>query len=131
MNRIGIFTTTVLGAVGLVTAERLRADETPASAVAPFDGAKAQELQQQWGKHLGKPVVETNSIGLKMTLIPPGEFLMGGTEAMVDTLLSEAKQLWTKEPRKNKLYKIRFIRQKRAPQQPRHKNGFAAGFSKA
>ncbi|MCI0463369.1 MAG: SUMF1/EgtB/PvdO family nonheme iron enzyme [Gemmataceae bacterium] len=49
-------------------------------AVAPFDAAKAKEHQEAWAKHLGVDVEITNSIGMKLRLIPPGEFLMGTTE---------------------------------------------------
>src|SRR5262249_15116020 len=49
----------------------------PALAVAPFDNADAKGLQQAWVKHLSVPVQTTNSIGMKLGLIPPGEFEMG------------------------------------------------------
>jgi tetratricopeptide (TPR) repeat protein/formylglycine-generating enzyme required for sulfatase activity len=45
--------------------------------VAPFDAARAREHQEAWAKHLGVPVEITNSIGMKLRIIPPGEFLMG------------------------------------------------------
>ena len=51
----------------------------PPPAVAPFDAAKAKEHQAAWAKHLGVPVEITNSIGMKLVLIPPGEFDMGST----------------------------------------------------
>ena len=46
----------------------------PPPAVAPFDAKKAKEHQAAWAKHLGVPVEITNSIGMKLVLIPPGEF---------------------------------------------------------
>lgn len=52
----------------------------PPSAVAPFDAQKAREHQDAWAKHLGVPVETTNSIGMKLVLIPPGEFMMGNAE---------------------------------------------------
>lgn len=51
----------------------------PQPAVAPFDARKAQEHQAAWAKHLAMPIEETNSIGMKLVLIPPGEFDMGST----------------------------------------------------
>ena len=45
----------------------------PPLAVAPFDANKAQEYQQLWANHLGRPVEETNKIGMKLRLIPPGD----------------------------------------------------------
>jgi serine/threonine protein kinase/formylglycine-generating enzyme required for sulfatase activity len=50
---------------------------SPPLAVAPFQGAKAAELQRLWAAHLGRKVEETNSIGMRLRLIPPGEFTMG------------------------------------------------------
>ena len=56
------------------------ADHDPPPAKAPFNAEQAGELQQQWAKHIGQPVVCTNSIGMRMMLIPPGEFMMGVSE---------------------------------------------------
>ena len=53
----------------------------PAPAVAPFNAQEAKEFQRQWANHIGKETVFTNSIGMKMMLIPPGEFIMGNDEA--------------------------------------------------
>ncbi len=43
----------------------------------------ATQLQKVYAKELGREVEITNSIGMKMRLIPPGEFLMGSTEEEV------------------------------------------------
>jgi len=48
---------------------------TPASA--PFTAQEAQEYQVRWANHLGVPVAIHNSLGMKLVLIPPGEFTMG------------------------------------------------------
>ena len=53
----------------------------PPPAVAPFGEQKAKEHQEAWAKHLGLPVVQTNSIGMKLVLIPSGQFLMGSPES--------------------------------------------------
>jgi hypothetical protein len=42
----------------------------PPPAIAPFDAKKAKEHQEAWAKHLGVPVEITNSIGMKLVLIP-------------------------------------------------------------
>ena len=55
----------------------------PAPAVAPFDAVKAQGHQAAWAKHLGVPVDISNSIGMKLVLIPPGEFEMGSPEDLI------------------------------------------------
>jgi formylglycine-generating enzyme required for sulfatase activity len=49
----------------------------PPLAKAPFDAAAAKQHQKDWAVYLGKPVVITNSIGMRLVLIAPGEFLMG------------------------------------------------------
>ena len=51
--------------------------ETPPLAVAPFDADKAKQHQEAWAKHLGVEPEITNSIGMKMRLVPPGHFIMG------------------------------------------------------
>ncbi|MDA0833414.1 MAG: SUMF1/EgtB/PvdO family nonheme iron enzyme [Planctomycetota bacterium] len=52
-------------------------DAAPPPAVAPFNADEAKAHQQAWAKYLGVPVEYTNSIGIKMILIPPGEYQMG------------------------------------------------------
>ncbi len=64
----------------------------PALAVAPFDEKQAKGFQIQWSKHLKVPVEQTNSIGLRLVLIPPGEFDMGSTAEEVARLLEEGKR---------------------------------------
>ena len=55
--------------------------------VAPFDEAAAKAAQEKWATKLGLPVVRPNTIGMPMTLIPPGRFEMGSRES-VDQLRS-------------------------------------------
>jgi serine/threonine protein kinase/formylglycine-generating enzyme required for sulfatase activity len=64
----------------------------PVAAVAPFNAARAREYQEQWAKYLGLPMEISNSIGMKLVLIPPGEFDMGSTQEEVDRLLREAAE---------------------------------------
>src|SRR5208283_205181 len=45
----------------------------PPPAIAPFDAKKAKEHQEAWAKYRGVLVEITNSIGMKLLLIPPGE----------------------------------------------------------
>ncbi|HUT89499.1 MAG TPA: SUMF1/EgtB/PvdO family nonheme iron enzyme, partial [Thermoguttaceae bacterium] len=54
---------------------------SPSLALAPFDESTARRQQQAWAEFLGREVVISNSIGMKLTLIPPGEFLMGSPES--------------------------------------------------
>jgi formylglycine-generating enzyme required for sulfatase activity len=66
-------------------------DEPPPLAIAPFDAKQASAHQEAWAKHLHVPVEVQNSIGMKLRLIPPGEFLMGSTQEEVDAVL---KEIW-------------------------------------
>ena len=49
----------------------------PAAAVAPLDEIEAQDRQKRWADYKKLDVVQTNSIGMTLVLIPPGEFEMG------------------------------------------------------
>jgi serine/threonine protein kinase len=53
----------------------------PPSAVAPFSPLAARQHQDRWSEHLGIPVTSTSTIGMKLALIPPGEFEMGADGA--------------------------------------------------
>ena len=56
----------------------------PPLAVAPFDEATAREHQARWAKFLDVPVVQSNCIGMKLVLIPPGEFAMGSSKELIE-----------------------------------------------
>jgi formylglycine-generating enzyme required for sulfatase activity len=45
--------------------------------VVPYDATIAREHQRNWAGHLRVPVEIENSLGMRLTLIPPGEFDMG------------------------------------------------------
>ena len=49
----------------------------PDRANAPFASDEAKSHQHAWAEHLKVPVRVENSIGMKFSLIPPGQFLMG------------------------------------------------------
>ncbi|MDZ7620613.1 MAG: SUMF1/EgtB/PvdO family nonheme iron enzyme [Patescibacteria group bacterium] len=55
----------------------------PPPAVAPFDAQQATQHQQVWAKHLNAPLEEVNPIGMRMRLIPPGEFMMGSKDGPI------------------------------------------------
>src|SRR3954447_9260794 len=63
------------GAVFVALAALAPAAAPPAEA--PFGADRAREHQRRWAEHLGRPVVETNSVGMQLALIPPGKFQMG------------------------------------------------------
>jgi formylglycine-generating enzyme required for sulfatase activity/serine/threonine protein kinase len=64
---------------------------TPPLAKAPFTTAQAKAHQQAWAKHFGTEVETINSVGMKMVLIPPGEFMMGSTDEQVDKIVKVAE----------------------------------------
>jgi formylglycine-generating enzyme required for sulfatase activity len=68
------------------------ASSGPPLAIAPFDEKQARMYQLRWSKHLRIPAVKTNSIGMKLVLIPPGEFDMGSTQEEIDRFVETAKQ---------------------------------------
>jgi len=74
----------------MLTAAALAADHPPL-AKAPFNAEQAREFQQQWAEHAGKDLVVENSLGMKLVLLPPGEFTMGRTEEQFDELLHLCK----------------------------------------
>jgi formylglycine-generating enzyme required for sulfatase activity len=72
----------------------------PPPAVAPFDAAKAKEHQAAWAKHLKVPVEMSNSIGMTLVLIPPGEFDLGSPKELIEEELKRPSIL---ESRRNRL----------------------------
>ena len=62
--------------------------DAPKPAVAPFDAAQAKKHQEAWAAYRKIPVEKTNSIGMKLRLIPPGEFLMGSTPSEIETAIN-------------------------------------------
>lgn len=65
--------------------------KTPDVLVSPFDAGRARDARKDWARFHSIAETQTNSIGMKLTLIPPGEFQMGSTPADVDKVLhSEA-----------------------------------------
>jgi formylglycine-generating enzyme required for sulfatase activity len=63
------------------------------AADASFDAKAAQEAS---AKQLGIPVETTNSIGMKLWLIPPGKFTMGSSTEEIDFWLTHNVDSWVK-----------------------------------
>lgn len=61
----------------VVSSEQSDANNTPPPAEAPFDSDQAKSYQEAWAEHLRVGVEVTNSIGMKLRVIPPGTFTMG------------------------------------------------------
>jgi formylglycine-generating enzyme required for sulfatase activity len=69
----------------LVEVRKLRSQlPPPPTAIAPYDEKQAKEHQQRWAEYLSVPVEITNSIGMKLELIPPGEFVMGSPKDLIE-----------------------------------------------
>ena len=51
----------------------------PPSLSSPADMLEVRHAQQAWATELGLPVEFTNSLGMKLRLIPPGDFLAGSS----------------------------------------------------
>jgi len=69
------------------------ANPAPPPSLAPFDARQARASQEAWARHLGRSVESTNSLGVSLVLIPPGEFLMGSTDEQVADALNLAASL--------------------------------------
>jgi len=61
--------------------------QRPAPAAAIFTADEAKGYQARWSEFLGQPVEKSNSIGMKLVLIPQGEFDMGTAPAEIEELL--------------------------------------------
>jgi formylglycine-generating enzyme required for sulfatase activity len=66
--------------------------QSPPTASSPFDEDTAKQHQAVWAEFLKEPYIQTNSIGMKLVLIPPGEFLMGSSGDEVPLLVQEFRQ---------------------------------------
>jgi formylglycine-generating enzyme required for sulfatase activity len=67
-----------------------------AEAVAPFDAPQAKAYQEAWAGRLGVDVEIKNSVGMRLRLIPPGEFTIGSTKTEISEVLTRT-EAWNKE----------------------------------
>jgi formylglycine-generating enzyme required for sulfatase activity len=74
-------------------AENVPGRVAPPLAQAPFDAKHARAHQEAWSRHLSAPVEQTNSIGMKLVLIPPGEFMMGSSREDIAAAVALAIEL--------------------------------------
>jgi formylglycine-generating enzyme required for sulfatase activity/serine/threonine protein kinase len=68
-------------------------ENAPPPAVAPFDSVQAKAHQQAWAKHLNVSVEQTNSLGMHLALIPPGEFTMGTPHEVTSQIVASAGRM--------------------------------------
>ena len=57
---------------------------TPRPMLSDRCAADVVRTQQAWAEHLEVPTQWTNSVGMEFCLVPPGEFLMGSTQDVID-----------------------------------------------
>ena len=65
-----------------------RSPASPQPAIAPFSAEQARQYQETWADRLRVEVEVTNSIGMKLALIPPGHFIMGSSEEEIDRFIA-------------------------------------------
>lgn len=70
----------------------------PRPAIVPFDASAARQFQETWAQHLRIPVEQTNSIGMKFRLLPPGAFEMGFSEAEIADMIEQRRRLAATDP---------------------------------
>lgn len=93
-----------------VQAEPQQPTSGPSPAVAPFDAQRAAQIQQAWAKHLNVPAEEVNPLGMRLRLIPPGEFMMGSNDGAVQ-----------RSPRYTVGLGGRLVREQHQPEGPVHR----------
>ncbi len=72
---------------GLIAlASAVAVQDRPALLSAPFDETAAKTAQRWWADGLKLPVDPTNSIGMKLVVIPAGQFYMGSTLQQIDQI---------------------------------------------
>lgn len=69
-----------------------RPPSPPPIAIDSLDAQQARASQEAWSKRLGRPVQVTNSIGMRLALIPAGEFQMGSPDSDADAAHDEKPQ---------------------------------------
>lgn len=107
----------LVGAVALFAASSQSSDASakatrgprPPAMQAPFTAEQATAAQGNWATYLQQPVQVTNSIGMGLVLIPPGEYRMGGSEGDPES---------TAEPDS---WRFKSVDEVRAEQSPAHR----------
>lgn len=78
--------------IGTHEGPEARQSPEPPRALAPFDAITAKQHQAAWAEYLHIPAEIANSIGMKMVLIPAGEFSMGSPALESDASQDEKPQ---------------------------------------
>ncbi|MFI4849447.1 MAG: SUMF1/EgtB/PvdO family nonheme iron enzyme [Gimesia chilikensis] len=79
-----------LGGLDLWMTRRVKKTaDAPPPAVAPFDEKQANAHQKAWADYLGEPVMTSNSVGMQLVVIPPGNFKFGEAGEAVPVTLTK------------------------------------------
>ena len=79
--------------------------DAPAPAITPFSPEEAKRHQEAWAKHLAVPVDIENSIGMKLRVIPAGEFLMGSSDGEIQRAIQTVEAVgWAGDTRERLSY---------------------------
>jgi len=62
---------------GNAAAKPASAGLNPAPLSLTFDKKEAEQSKESWARYLGVPVDTTNSVSMKLILVPPGDYFMG------------------------------------------------------
>jgi formylglycine-generating enzyme required for sulfatase activity/predicted GH43/DUF377 family glycosyl hydrolase len=74
-------------ALAATTEPKHSGKDVPLLASSPLSGDQAAAIRDAWSRRTGQPLTLTNSLGMKLSLLPPGDFTMGRTEEQYDELL--------------------------------------------
>ena len=88
-------------------------EQSHPNTTAGAETAKEQKEAWKWHEHSGPPIEITNSIGMKLVLIPPGEFTMGSPrEQIKEELKTPGIEDWYKDrlPGEGPQHKVRITR---------------------
>jgi formylglycine-generating enzyme required for sulfatase activity len=75
-----------------ILVEKLNGIQPPKPTSAPFGGMEAKKHQQEWADYLGVSTETGKSVGMKMVLIPPGDFDMGSPEEFIEQCIERTRQ---------------------------------------
>lgn len=73
-------------------------NDAPRPAIAPFTAEQAKQHQEEWANYLGVPagreITLSGDVKLLLTLIPPGEFMMGASDEELSVMNSKLQSPW-------------------------------------
>lgn len=85
--RFNVVTLLIVVLATQVATSASHAEDVPPPAKSPLTIEQVHDIRQKWSVYLDRPLTVTNSIGMQLMLLPPGEFTMGRTETQFEELL--------------------------------------------